>query len=263
MNYDVVAIATDELAMAWTPAEEGLWHRLIRHAWINGSIPADPAGLALICRVTKRTFLTAWPKLKKSFQNDEKDPSRLTNKKLEIERTFQSKKHFTYRANAELRWKRQKSKEDADAIAFQLHSNCNAHLIKSNHIEENSLPEDDSLLENNSKTVVLPRTKKRPRPAAKTPAPLIADFEVTEAMVSFAAAEGGLSLEECYRETAVMLDHFRGKGEAKADWQATWRNWMRNSRKYNGNVRQNPKPEADDPDRESRAMKRIKEILDA
>jgi hypothetical protein len=28
-------------------------------------------------------------------------------------------------------------------------------------------------------------------------------------------------------ETAKMLDWARGKGEKKADWQATWRNWMR------------------------------------
>jgi hypothetical protein len=27
-------------------------------------------------------------------------------------------------------------------------------------------------------------------------------------------------------ETARMLDWARGKGEAKSDWIATWRNWM-------------------------------------
>lgn len=29
------------------------------------------------------------------------------------------------------------------------------------------------------------------------------------------------------RETERFSDHFKGTGEPKADWPATWRNWMR------------------------------------
>jgi hypothetical protein len=36
-------------------------------------------------------------------------------------------------------------------------------------------------------------------------------------------------------ETSKMLDHFKGNGEKKVDWEATWRNWMRNSMKFNRN----------------------------
>ena len=32
-----------------------------------------------------------------------------------------------------------------------------------------------------------------------------------------------------------MLDHFRAKGERKSDWTATWRKWLRNSRKFTAN----------------------------
>lgn len=34
------------------------------------------------------------------------------------------------------------------------------------------------------------------------------------------------------RETAKMLDHYRGKGEKRADWRATWRTWMLNAVTY-------------------------------
>lgn len=47
-----------------------------------------------------------------------------------------------------------------------------------------------------------------------------------------AGAEVGLSREAVASKTAVMLDHFRGKGELRADWHATFRNWLRNAPKY-------------------------------
>lgn len=34
-------------------------------------------------------------------------------------------------------------------------------------------------------------------------------------------------------ETEAMLDYFRGSGERKMDWKATWRTWMRNSKRFN------------------------------
>jgi hypothetical protein len=34
---------------------------------------------------------------------------------------------------------------------------------------------------------------------------------------------------EANMEAAKLLDHFRGKGEAKLDWGAVWRNWNRNA----------------------------------
>jgi len=41
------------------------------------------------------------------------------------------------------------------------------------------------------------------------------------------AAEQGMTDAEMQRETAAMKDHYRGKGERRVDWVATWRNWMR------------------------------------
>jgi hypothetical protein len=53
---------------------------------------------------------------------------------------------------------------------------------------------------------------------------LPADFAVTEAMIGWARQHtplvGAL-------ETERFRDHWHGNGVTKADWEATWRNWMR------------------------------------
>lgn len=72
-----------------------------------------------------------------------------------------------------------------------------------------------------------PRAKR----AGKTPVPT--DFEITSELSTWATAEG-FSVREVATETVKMQDHFRSKGERRSDWIATWRNWMRNSRKFGG-----------------------------
>src|SRR5262245_13821614 len=65
----------------------------------------------------------------------------------------------------------------------------------------------------------------------KTRAP--AELSITDSMRQWATAKGiAANLEE---ETEHMLDHFRAKGETRFDWVATWRTWMRNSKKFGGN----------------------------
>lgn len=38
--------------------------------------------------------------------------------------------------------------------------------------------------------------------------------------------------EHCLLVAASFADHWRGKGEARADWLATWRNWVRRESKF-------------------------------
>jgi hypothetical protein len=52
-----------------------------------------------------------------------------------------------------------------------------------------------------------------------------ADFTLTPRLVAFAEA-GGLNASE---ELAAMRDHFRGTGQTRADWSATFREWCRHS----------------------------------
>lgn len=51
------------------------------------------------------------------------------------------------------------------------------------------------------------------------------DFAVTAEMVEWARAE--CPLVDGRRATDAFVDHFVGTGDTKADWNATWRNWMR------------------------------------
>lgn len=70
----------------------------------------------------------------------------------------------------------------------------------------------------------------------KTEAPDV--LEITESLKSWASGQG-FTDEDIARETPAMLDYFRGKGERKADWLATWRNWLRNSKKYSAKGKSN------------------------
>lgn len=91
MPYDVVAFETDEYALALTSQEEGIFHRMMRKAWINGSVPADLAQLAHLCRERPSTIKKAWPHLSKMWVPADDNPSRLVNKKQESERAFKEK----------------------------------------------------------------------------------------------------------------------------------------------------------------------------
>jgi hypothetical protein len=54
-----------------------------------------------------------------------------------------------------------------------------------------------------------------------------------------AGAEVGLSGEQVAAKSAAMLDHFRSKGEARADWHATLRTWLRNAPKFDAPTSRN------------------------
>jgi hypothetical protein len=93
---------------------------------------------------------------------------------------------------------------------------------------------------------------KRPRPV-ETATPDV--LPITEEMRAWANANG-FSDSEIAIETPAMLDHFRSKGETKLDWIATWRNWIRRSRKFGGRNQGTPplgfnRPSKEEIDREA------------
>ncbi len=56
-------------------------------------------------------------------------------------------------------------------------------------------------------------------------------FRLTPEMRAWAAKEvPGVDLSF---QTRQFADHWRGKGEKRADWVATWRTWMRNAKQWN------------------------------
>lgn len=120
MPYDVVAYEADENARHLSLAEEGAFHRMLRLAWMNGSVPADLKALAELIHCRPSSLRKMWPNLSKLWANDDADPSRLRNKKQEKERIFLESKRDVARDNANLRWNKKKTKENRNAKAMQL-----------------------------------------------------------------------------------------------------------------------------------------------
>lgn len=67
------------------------------------------------------------------------------------------------------------------------------------------------------------------------------DFAVTDAMKAWAREHTPLVGQ---RETDAFIDYWRGSGTTKADWESTWRNWMRKAQTdaERHNARASPPP---------------------
>jgi uncharacterized protein YdaU (DUF1376 family) len=147
MPYDVVAFSTDERAMLFTLEEEGAFHRLLRHAWVNGSIPDDLSQLAKICRCLPSTMRKLWKTLEPMWPKDPMDATRRLNAKQETEREYRDVKSGKASESAAKRWqkeRRAKSLRASSAVASNLQCVGNAsHPIPSVPIPPPS-PVDDS-----------------------------------------------------------------------------------------------------------------------
>lgn len=69
---------------------------------------------------------------------------------------------------------------------------------------------------------------------------LAPDFQVPQDWIDFAIAERQWTPEDAQTEAANFCDFWWSKPGAEAsklDWKATWRNWVRNSRRPNGDYR--------------------------
>jgi uncharacterized protein YdaU (DUF1376 family) len=125
MPYDVVAYEADEYARLLDPWEEGVFHRMLRLAWMNGSIPADLRQLADLCRVRPSSLRKSWPNLSPLWIEES---GRLRNKKQENERLFLESKRNSARESAKLSWKSNKRKKKRSANAKRTQSERIASL---------------------------------------------------------------------------------------------------------------------------------------
>jgi uncharacterized protein YdaU (DUF1376 family) len=110
MPYDVVAYETDDLAMLLNETEEGIFHRMLRRAWMNGSVPADLTALAQICRTHPARLKKAWRQLQALWVPHPSLEGRLINLKQERERTYLLEKRDVNRKAAIEGWSQRKSR---------------------------------------------------------------------------------------------------------------------------------------------------------
>ena len=66
-------------------------------------------------------------------------------------------------------------------------------------------------------------TRERPRRASCLPD----DWSLPNEWMAWAIQEKGWTKDRCQQIASIFADHWRGKGEARVDWHATWRNWCR------------------------------------
>lgn len=72
---------TDEAVKLMTYEQEGIYRRLLDHQALHGSIPANPAQIAmLVPKVTLKRFLALWPGIVGKFAEA---GGRMANQKLE------------------------------------------------------------------------------------------------------------------------------------------------------------------------------------
>lgn len=186
-----------------TTEQHGAYLLLLMTMWRHGArLPNDPSKLARIARVSARRWHLVWSEIQHFFYVDGDD---VRNKRLDREHqkavSISEKRSASGAAGG-----RAKALKDKDA-----------HLANATDLPKHSQkPEPEEKEEANASS------KKR---ASRLPD----DWRLPREWGDWAMSEG-LS-EVCVRREA---DRFRdywiglsGKGASKADWQATWRNWVR------------------------------------
>lgn len=156
MPYDVVAYEADENAMLLSAEQEGLFHRLLRRAWMNGSIPDDVNKCAVICRVTKLQMKRAWTAIRPLWI--ESEPGRLVNAKQESEREWKAM-YSTAQSERGRLGGVAKSRQNKKRNVASAKQAPNARLA-SLPLPSPSLPKEANII-NNSPTVVSAASEKR------------------------------------------------------------------------------------------------------
>lgn len=106
---------TDETVMLMTMTEEGIYNRLMRRQWKEGSLPSDIESLAKLCKnMPIGKFKKAWKRVGKCFKVSQLDQSRVANPKLASLRSAAQVKSGLASKAAQIRWS-----PDANALQPQ------------------------------------------------------------------------------------------------------------------------------------------------
>ena len=193
-----------------TTEQHGAYLLLMLDYWRNGAPPADDAVLQQITKLDRAGWKKHRDALARLFQIED---GHWHHKRIDKEL-----------ANAEANAERRSSKAKAAAGARWGHATSNAPSMPQVMPVECPPPS--------------PSPSKRPPDksggAAQRANRLPEDFEVPEDWLEWAMADRDWPREAAETEAATFVDHWHaksGRDATKLDWQATWRNWVRNSRR--------------------------------
>lgn len=206
-----------------TTEQHGAYFLLIMDYWRNGPPPDDAGTLAQITRLSPDAWSNAQAKLMQffSFEGGVWHHKRI-DAELAAAKENKGKARAKAKAAADARWG--KLPIDAPSIAP---STPQAML------EECPSPSPSSL-KAKSKAEAAPPAKRTPvAPATRLPA----DWIPTDGDASYCKAKRPDLLLTDVAER--FRDYWLGSGGKKADWNATWRNWVQNERR---GISQGPPP---------------------
>jgi uncharacterized protein YdaU (DUF1376 family) len=196
-------------------AETGVYITLIARMYeMAGPIERDDARLARLCgSKTKNSFLAALEYLISEGKITETDAG-LFNDRVQKEIEIVTGKSSKAKTAAEARWSKKSNKNsggrDASASVEHMPQQCQSE------------PESDPDLKEDTNVSSKSSPKRKPKTALKE------GWTLPKLWGEWALSEGWP--ESVIRnEAARFYDYWFNErsGEKKADWQATWRNWMR------------------------------------
>lgn len=231
--------------------DRGIWHEIIclMHESPRRGVLLMPNGAPMMTVSLARILGTSTPKLIKSLARIEKSgvsdreaaTGALMNRRMvrdEVKRKEISEERKRVGAIGNAQKAAQTTrKSDAHAHANDSQNSTQPAAQPERSSSSSSSSSSPSGKENTNPSLVLPLSQKpkqtplRPKKQETEP-PVVLD--VTEEMRQW-AHDNGFTDAVVEKQTPAMLDYFRANGKKRLDWVATWRNWLRNSHKYNGN----------------------------
>jgi uncharacterized protein YdaU (DUF1376 family) len=204
--------------------ERGVYSELIDWYYCTGAeMPSDFHALCRMIGATRRSEKDALRRVLSSPNLFLINGSRLVQTMCDETLSFIEEKSKSASRSAEHRWNKNKVLRDANVL--RSNSECTANH-KPETINQSSPNGED--VERTPKPDGGSRAKPRRQRQQKPTTFISEDFGPDFRNIA-RATELGLSLED---ERSRFIDHFLAKGEARADWQASFRTWLGNSAKY-------------------------------
>ena len=190
--------------------EHGAYLLLIMDYWRNGSLPDDEEMLARIAGLTTREWARCRPSIAPLFHDGWK------HNRIDRELAESASRSESARRSAAERWKgRRNLTASAKAERLDMRTHCEGSAEPMLSQSQPQSQKESSL-----------RSDSAPKPKRTTR--LAIDFIPTPAMRQV-GREHGLTEREIDLEGEKMRDwSLSAKGGAKLDWDATWRNWLKN-----------------------------------
>lgn len=211
--------------------QHGAYLLLIMEYWRNGPLPNDDAELIAILQTDKKTWERDLKQRVRSFFVVGED-GLLHQKRIDQERAKASENIAKKRGAAHARWGQSTSESNADAMHVHCKSNPLARATPSPSQSERKKEPASQDADARDATARAKRVPHRTRIAE--------DWSPNQTGMTSALSYG----VDVRTELPKFRDFHVGRGTLAADWEATWRVWCGNAKKFSGGGGRGPRPTA-------------------